>query len=651
MRFRRGFAAALSVAACAAFAADRPVTYGPAVIVTATRFEERPGQYPIGVAVIAREEIERSTATTLIELLSYQAGIQVRDSTGGPDLQIDMRGFGQTGDLNTAVLVDGQRFNEVDTSPLKWSSIPLSAVERIEILRGSGAVLYGSGATGGVINIITRKPHPGDKSAIAGGGIGSYRTADLQGGVTLAGTDFGMTLNATDYHSGNYRANNRLGQRNLIADFRTLDPRRNVYAKIGIDQQDLRNPGQRTLAELALDRRGTGTPLDFSSRDGARIDLGGSLSAGAAELAANFAYRRQATRAFFSAFSSEVNNNTDSVTLSPRARLVHRLGGFTHTLVGGVDLEEGNLDRNVSGTFFAGRSKARQQKQGAYLQNNAILGERLLLTLGGRAQRAETTLDDPGTSPTPLRKTHTVNASEVALRYQIVPALSAYGKVGRSFRLPNVEEINFTGPAILEPQTSQDREIGADYRTEAARVRAALYRIDLENEIAFNPILFDNINLAPTRREGLELEAWARVSGNVELFANYTHMRARFRSGAYGGVSLAGSEVPLVPRNALTIGGSWQAGAKTRLAAAIRHVGEQRFANDEANLLTLKIPAYTTVDFKLTHEVARWHFVAGVKNVFNEKYYTQGGVNPAGVIRVFPAPERALFFSAQYAFR
>jgi iron complex outermembrane receptor protein len=650
MRFSKGIAAVLSATACAAFAAEPPVTYGPPVIVTATRFEQSRDEFPIGVAVITRQEIERSTATSVIELLSHQAGIQVRDSTGGPDLQIDIRGFGQTGDLNTAVLIDGQRFNDIDTSPVKWSSIPLSAVERIEILPGSGAVLYGSGATGGVINIVTRRPRAGERSAEAQAGAGSYGATDLQAALTLGGENIGMRVNATDYRSGNYRVNNQLAQRNLLADLRTLGRDGHVYAKLGFDQQDLRNPGQRTLAELALDRRGTVTPLDFSSREGARVDLGGNLTVGAAEFAANLAYRTQETRAFFSTFASEVNNGTDSVALSPRARLAHRLGGFAHTLVGGVDLEEGNLDRNVSGAFFAGRTKARQQKQGAYLQNNSMLGNGWLVTVGARAQQAETMLDDPATSPAPLRKTHRPHASELALRHQFSAALAVYGKLGRSFRLPSVEEINFTTPSVLEPQTSRDKEIGTEYRTAEARARVSLYRIDLENEIAFNPILFDNINLSPTRREGLEIESVARISGSVDLFANYAHVLARFRSGVYGGVNLAGNAVPLVPRNALTVGGSWLTGPKSRLAATIRYVGEQRFINDEANLLALEIPAYTTVDLKLVHQAGRWHFEAGVKNLLDEKYYTQGGVNPAGVIRVFPAPERNGFISARYAF-
>lgn len=650
MLFRNGTAAVLSAAAWCAIATEPPVTVGEPVIVTATRFEQKRDDFPIGVTVIPREAIERSTASTVVELLSHQAGIQVRDSTGGPDLQIDLRGFGQTGDLNTTVLVDGQRYNDIDTSPVKWSSIPLAAVERIEILPGSGAVVYGSGATGGVINIVTRRPRAGERSATASGGAGSYQTTDLQAAATVAGEVVGMTVNVSDYRSENYRDNNRLTQRNLLADFRTLGREGHVYAKIGIDQQDLRNPGQRTLAELALDRRGASTPLDFSSREGTRIDVGGSVTAGAAELAANLAWRRQETKAFFSAFAAEVNNDTDQLSFSPRAKLSHGLGGYRHTLVGGADLEEGDLDRNVTGTFFAGRSKARQQRQGVYLQHNSTLGA-LLLTAGARGQRSETVLDDPATAPAPLKKTHTVDASELALRYQLQPAFAVYGKAGRSFRLPSVEEINFTGPAILEPQTSRDREIGAEYRAAAARVRVSLYRINLENEIAFNPILFDNINYSPTRREGLEIESALRLTDSLDLFANIAHVRARFRSGVFGGVDLAGKEVPLVPRNAFALGGSWQAAAKTRVSATVKHIGEQRFLNDEANTLAVKIPAYTTVDVKLTHDQGGWRLQAGVKNLLNEKYYTQGGVNPAGVIRVFPAPERAAFVSAEYRFR
>jgi iron complex outermembrane receptor protein len=649
MSCRRGIAAALLAAACSAIAAEQPVTVGAPVVVTATRFEQRRDEFPIGVTVIGREAIERSTATTVIELLSHQAGIQVRDSTGGPDLQIDLRGFGQTGDLNTAVLIDGQRFNDIDTSPVKWSSIPLAAVERIEILPGSGAVLYGSGATGGTINIITRRPRAGERGTDLQAGAGSYRTQDLQAALTLAGENLGLRINASDTRSDNYRANNDLTQRNLLADLRTLGRDGAVYAKLAADRQDLRNPGQRTLAQLALDRRGTATPRDFSSRDGFRADLGGSLTTGAVEFAANLAHRTQETGAHFDAFGSDVDNAIDNVAFSPRVKLAHGLGGIANTLVGGVDLEDGKLDRSVTGAFFAGRTRSRQKKEGFYLQSNSNFGNGWLLTLGARAQRAQTRLEDPATSPAPLEKTHRPRATEAALRFQATPAVALYGKLGRSFRLPSVEEINFTAPAILEPQTSRDRELGGEVRAGAARARVSLYRIELENEIAFNPILFDNINYSPTRREGVEIESAARITERIELFANYAHVNARFRSGVYGGVSLAGNAVPLVPENALSIGGSWAAGPKTRFGATVRSVGEQRLINDEANLLAFRIPAYTTVDLKFAHRAGAWLIEAGIKNLLDELYYTQGGI-AGGVIRVFPAPERNGFVMARYAF-
>ena len=642
MHLTRMAGAALSVAAFAVHAADRAIPVAPEVVVTATRFEQKRDEFPIGVTVITREAIERSTATTVIELLSHQAGIQVRDSTGGPDSQIDMRGFGQTGDLNTAVLVDGQRYNDIDTSPVKWSSIPLSAVERVEILPGSGAVLYGSGATGGVINIITRRPQAGDRSAEARGGLGSYSATDLQGALTLAGDSVGMRVHAADFRSDGYRDNNRLVQRNLLADARTLG-RDHVYAKLGVDRQDLRNPGQLTLAELAANRRATVTPLDFSSRDGARIDLGGSLVSGAAELAANLAYRTQENRAFFGAFGSDVSNDLDSLAFSPRFKLAHRFGGYGHTLVGGVDLEDGRLDRNVTGAFFSGQTRAEQRKQGIYLQNNSVLDDGWLLTVGARVQRAETERQDP--PGTPIEKNDKLHASELALRKQLTPALGLYGKIGRSFRLPSVEEINFTTTTILEPQTSRDGEVGAEYRDARARARLSLYRIDLENEIAFNPLLFDNINFAPTRRQGVELDAAVRVSERIDLFVNYAHVLARFRGGEF-----AGNRVPLVPRSAFNIGGSWLAGPRTRLAATTRYVGEQRYINDEANLLESRIPAYTIVDLKLMHQAGRWLFEAGIRNLLDEQYYTQGGVAFGGVIRVFPAPERNGYVTARYTF-
>lgn len=117
------------------------------VVVTASRFEEKTGSHPIGTTIISGDKILASGETSLPRLLARLPGVVIRDNSGSPDMQVDLRGFSVTGDQNTLVLLDGRRLSEHELLPAQWSSIALDSIERIEIVRGSGAVLYGAGAT------------------------------------------------------------------------------------------------------------------------------------------------------------------------------------------------------------------------------------------------------------------------------------------------------------------------------------------------------------------------------------------------------------------------------------------------------------------------------------------------------------------------
>ncbi|MGV3628187.1 MAG: TonB-dependent receptor plug domain-containing protein, partial [Betaproteobacteria bacterium] len=130
------------------------------VVVTASRFKERYDDKPVNMTVISAEDIRRSPAKTVPDLLAEQAGVQIHDFFGNnaATTTIDLRGFGITATQNTLILVDGRRVSDIDQSGVQWSAVPLANVERIEIVRGGGSVLYGDGAVAGVINIITRSP-------------------------------------------------------------------------------------------------------------------------------------------------------------------------------------------------------------------------------------------------------------------------------------------------------------------------------------------------------------------------------------------------------------------------------------------------------------------------------------------------------------
>jgi len=655
MRFAKGFAAMLSGTACAAFAADLPVTYAPPVVVTATRFEESQHKLPVGVAVVTAEDIRRSTAPSLAELLSQFAGIHIRDNTGGPDRQIDMRGFGVTGDQNTLVLINGQRLSEIELISPSLSSIPLNAIERIEIMRGSGSVLYGGGATGGTINIITRAPRAGEKSVLLFAGGGSYGTSDLRGTGVIAGERVGLAVSASQLESDNYRDNNHLRQRNAEVDARFGDSAHFFSIKLGGDDQDLRNPGVRTSTQLVTDRRGATTPNDFSSRSGARVNLGSGGRFGDNELAVNLTYRdreAKSTQSFFGAVTN-LTTQVDTWTLSPRLRMPFTVGGLPNTLVVGADVDGWDYDSLFLGGFFNSHALATQRNRVVYLQDNLQLTDDLRLMAGARLQRTENNVTELLPAPTSVEKDDSPRAYELALRYRFARGTALFGKLGRSFRIATVDENRFQ-PTLLEPQTSQDREIGVDFESERLRLRAAVFQMRLENEIYFSPLFGPfgaNINLSPTRRQGLELDTQWALAKSVNLFANLALIDAEFRSGVYGGVDVSGNEVPLVPSRTLAVGGSWRATERTDLSLFARYVGPQRFDNDQSNTF-MTMPTYTTVDIKLGHRAGGWQLAATLLNLTNRKYFSYGIRNAAGTdFNAYPAAERTVFLSAQYRFQ
>jgi iron complex outermembrane receptor protein len=157
------------------------------------------------------------------------------------------------------------------------------------------------------------------------------------------------------------------------------------------------------------------------------------------------------------------------------------------------------------------------------------------------------------------------------------------------------------------------------------------------------------MNLSPTRRYGLELEGSRKINDRLELGANYTYAIARFVEGTYASVNVVGKDIPLVPKNTLTVSGSYLVMPQTRLNAAVNYVGQQRFDNDQANTFNQKMPAYTTVDLKLVQQKKNWSWSAAVYNLLNEKYFTYAiRSTTQGVYNAYPMKERYALFSVQY---
>lgn len=659
-------------AALAVFAAFNVQAADDAVVVTATRFAERALEAPVGLTVITAAQIADRAVRTLPELLSQEAGITMRDSTGSPDSQIDMRGFGITGDQNTLVLLNGQRLNEIELTSMRWSSIPLESIERIEIMRGSGAVLYGAGATGGTVNIITKGAAAGVREGSLGLAAGSHRTRELRGSFSPGLERLGVSLHFNDYSSDNYRANNRVEQFNFGGEVRADGDKGHLQLGFGTESQSLRLPGERTMAELDADRSGTRRPGDYASRDGHRAVLGGALDVGFGEFAAELGYRDSARAALlkdytFGVFDTYTDTRSRVWSFTPRLKIPFRALGTANNLVVGLDADDWDYDSRRAASLETLSSPvaqvlARQQNTALYVQNNTALTRATKLTLGYRRQRVEMSARD-SVNPAAYAngsKSSTPQAWEAGLRHQFTPATAFYGRIGRSFRIATVDEVysQFGGPlfdaivTLLEPQKSRDREIGAEYRDDRLRVRASAFSMRLENEIYFFFPTFSNINLPPTERKGVELDAGYELSPTLSLYGNASWTEAKFRSGTLGGVDVSGKNIPLVPRRLANAGLSWRIGERLRLNGAVRHVGEQYYDNDQLNTFPGRMPAYTVADFKLTYDRKDWALSLAANNVFDKRYHSYAIRNAAGTsFNAYPQAERTLLATLEIRLR
>ncbi len=163
------------------------------VVISASRFEQPLSEVLSSVSVITRQDIDKSQAPTLVDLLQGEPGLEY-GRNGGPGSQTSIFLRGQES-KSLVVLIDGVRTQTDGGGFLTVTDMPLSQIDRIEILRGNAGALYGDAAIGGVINIYTRQ----DKGSPRGYGsitYGSKNTSDLNVGFGGISEDYKFHVNA-----------------------------------------------------------------------------------------------------------------------------------------------------------------------------------------------------------------------------------------------------------------------------------------------------------------------------------------------------------------------------------------------------------------------------------------------------------------------
>lgn len=644
----------------------------PLLTVTASRLGI--GIPGTATSVITAEEIARSPSHSLQDILAREPGIQVQNLFGGiagARSVVDMRGFGAAAASNTLVLVNGRRLNDIDIAAIDLAAIPPASIERIEVIRGnSGAVLYGDGAVGGVINIITKTGAGAPPSARVAGTAGSFN--HREGAISGQGAmgPFSFSAHGNFINTDGYRVNNELAQRNGVGEVRYTTEQGSAYLTLTGDEQHLGLPGGRRVApginQLVTDRRGAATPFDFADKQGFSATGGVTRRlAPGLEVILDAGLRRKDQQAgFFSATGfpfTYVDTTLTTMSVTPRVVFEGPLLGLRSRVLAGVDYYDTSYDSDRS--QFRGAAPIHvydlgQSTFAGYWQQSVALLPTTDVSFGARLQRNTVTARDrydptaPGAFDVqglPLDKSETQHALHAGLEHRFTDAFAVFARAARSFRLPNVDERVAMNPFLvptsfdLKTQTSRDVEAGVRVEANGFRLQSSAYLMELTNELHFSPATFTNVNLDPTRRTGVETLASWQVTDTVRLRGGVAYTRAVFREGAF-----AGNDVPLVSRWTGSAGVSWDIWQKWLvLDVGARFIGPRRLDNDQANVQP-QIPAHAVVDLRLGGQIDHFVWSIAVQNLLDADYFDYGIASAFALntYNAYPQPGRTFLVRA-----
>ena len=639
-------------------------------------------------SVITAEDIEHSPAQSLPDILSQATGVQVTHLLGGPtgtDDMVDLRGFGAFAQSNVLILVNGRRFQDFDLQGFDFSSIPLNSIERVEITRGnSGTVLYGDGAIGGVINIVTKTAPSSPLTGRVEGAVGSYGFQEGRMSASRSSGPWSTSVYGNVATSSGYRQNSELRQQNVIGNLNYKGLEWSGYLNIAADSQRQNLPGGLPnlplVYPITLDNpRASVTPFDWAHKQDFNITTGftHSLDSGA-ELIVDGGVRRKFQQSLFynyfnnPSFSFDpstavpgnyVNTVMTTSSLTPRLDAHHQLFGLQNHLLTGVDFYNTQYDSDrpqAPGGEDIHRYNIQQTTVAIYAMNTTLVTPSLDISFGGRLQRNIVKgQDDYNASADPNTGFYATNpqappvdmgewqyAAHLGAEYRVNSAFTLFGRAARAFRLPNADErvgsgnpFGFTAPASLDlkTQTSYDGEAGFRAKWGRFNVESSAYVMELNNEIHFIPALFVDVNLDPTQRLGWENSATYQLTDDVRLRGGFAYTQATFRAGPF-----AGNDIPLVSRWSGNAGLSWDIWKKLLvLDVTGRFVGERHMDNDQANTQPL-IPATATVDVKIGGQYDRFFWSAAVLNLFNASYfdYAIASAFTPGYFTAYPQPGR-----------
>jgi outer membrane receptor protein involved in Fe transport len=627
------------------------------IVVTPERGAVERDSVAASVTVITREQLEALPAQSLAEVVNGVPGITMYfdDASAGAPM-ITARGFFGGGENEyVKLLVDGIPAGDVESGLIDWRHLRVANIERIELMRGPGSSLYGDTAIGGVISVFTRAATAGDVQSAEvrlSAGTSSTHAADFfyrgDAGPLLIGIS-GLTAS-----SGGDRQHSRSRDSGADLTIQRLAKMSRVQLSASLASKDREEPGPLLAVERAVDRESSNGAFRFDRESTERRRLAISYDTfGALPLRAVLHYSGRTTdhpRTLLLAphLGSTLVRDVDTKNLGGIFEVAHDWANAS--IRAGTDLDRASLDGAYASIDEAGERgenvvasiDAHRDQTAFFITADWQPMDRARFSAGLRHDDIRDDYD--GTE-----RRNSSWSPRLGATFRLGAAnnpVIAFAQLAHAFKAPTLDQLfdprPFPGPdgatftvsnPSLLPQRARNAEIGLSRNTPSMSWSVSAYRMNVTDEIDFDPTFFTYRNIGSSRHTGIEATAELRTTPFVRPLFTYAWTRVVDTENP-------DQQLKNIPEHVAQL--FLRASLPRSIGASLGYRWEHtRFADDHGHF---PLPDVRTINAKLDRTFGRLRLELEIRNLLDEQYsYVASILNDfdgAPNVLEFPAPGR-----------
>tara|TARA_B100001971_G_scaffold166740_1_gene157767 strand:- start:400 stop:2343 length:1944 start_codon:yes stop_codon:yes gene_type:complete len=598
---------------------------GPIIIslkptnIASNYFNEVDTSAPFSSEIYTESDINNSNSSNIYDFLTQNTSLNVAPANGNRFTQkIAARGYGLTdGYQNIVITLNGIRLNNIDTSAQELNVIDINNIEKIEIIKGSGSVIYGDSAMAGAIHIYTKK-NTETQLLTAVGNYGLEQSAMSFG---LNQEKFGLNLSLDNLKHGGYSVMDPSGNKDKGEQTnKNIGIVFNIYngteLQLGYSRNNLNNryPNYLTYSQFKENPAQNSTGRKYTFRE-------------AKSTTSSFKVKSQLNDSLLLSFhTSKIIKDSQNTYYYSSSPTKNDYDYRSNDLL--MTYENGNLKIDSGITTFNGSRKGLSDTttkentglftQFQYNQNDTIF------TAGVRNESVYYAYKP--NSGSHKSGSHHLNAFDIGFNTNLNYSTSVFSNINLAFQAPLIDRFfkwdgSFNG--FMNPSKSRTINVGLNHLTDKTKTKATFFRSNLTDEMYYYSDGYKNTNLDKTHKYGLELQNKYIVNPKWSTNVNYAYTVAKIdeeneASGAYNGKTL-----PMTSKHNVSASAIYSINDNANLMLTQKYRSKAFSEEDFANSKSQRQKTYSSTNINFSYRANdNLEFKFDIENLFKNSYGT-----------------------------